>query len=57
MFGRVIEGITIIEGLSRIKTSTNDRPLRNIVVKDCGLASTESVSFYANEMSRLENYL
>lgn len=36
VFGRVVEGIDIIDKLGKIRTDDNDRPIANVMVINCG---------------------
>ena len=38
VFGKVIEGIDVVEAISKVKTGRNDKPLENVVINSITIA-------------------
>ena len=39
VFGEVIKGFQIIDGLNKVNTDETDRPIDDITIMDCGIIS------------------
>lgn len=36
VFGKVLEGMTVIKRIEKVKTGAGDRPTKDVIIKDCG---------------------